>query len=87
MDNNQEIQKPTAGRTVHYFTNEDVAAGANNAEIVPAVVVQSFGGLTANLVLFTMNTEQPVMQRFSVLHKSEANTEGVPYWDWPEIKK
>lgn len=91
------VQLPTCGRIVHFYPNgNDSVCGANGAEFVPAIVVQHWSGLIANLSVFPMNTDATNVLRYSVHHKSEAiivNEDGSKtqvygtYWDWPEIKK
>lgn len=81
-----EIKIPTPGRVVHYFHNgNDEVTAKNNVEFVPAIVVQSFGSLLANIQVFTMNGDAPNVLRYSVRHKSEAGESGT-YWEYPEIK-
>jgi hypothetical protein len=80
------VKSPTAGRIIYYFHNDsDDVASANNAEFVPAMVIQAWGSLLVNVHVFPMNADAPNVLRYSVQHKSTA-PEGVPYWDWPEIK-
>ena len=87
-----EVQKPSCGRIVHFFHNDaDVGhhCAANSADRVPAIVVQAWGGLVANLSVFPMNQDGTNVLRYSVNHKSEApqDASGNPtgtYWDWPE---
>jgi hypothetical protein len=80
-----DIKKPSVGRIVHYFPSDsDKIASANNAEFVPAIVVQTFGGDLANLSVFPMNPDATNVLRYSVHHKSNA-LEGQNYWDWPQI--
>lgn len=82
MDN---VRIPTVGRQVHFFPNGgDKHCANNNAEVLPATVVQAFGQ-RLNLAVTCMNPDGPVVLRYSVAHKTEA-IEGVAYWDWPEIK-
>lgn len=87
-----EIKIPSVGRIVHYFSNgTDPAVSANGVEMAPAIVVQEWGNLTINLSVHTMNSDSPVVLRYSVPHKSTAlkNDKGEilgRYWDWPEIK-
>ncbi len=78
---------PTVGRIVHYYTMDDTEAKENQAEILPALVVQTWseepeGAL--NLSVHTFNAEAPVVLRGSVPHKMHA-VEGKPYWVWPPI--
>lgn len=82
------INPITVGRIVHFFPNgsdrEDARLAAqNNAELVPGIVTQVLVGLTVNMQVFT-NGSQPVIQAFSIDHKSEA-VPGAPYWDYPVI--
>lgn len=87
-------QLPTAGRIVHFYPvgeNEKAITGANNAEKVPAIIIQAWGYLTANMQVFTMNPDALNVLRYSVYHISEVpkDDEGNPtvsYWDWPQIK-
>lgn len=87
MDN---IQIPTVGRIVHFFPNgNDAHCAANRAEFVPAMVIQSFAGsATLNLGVFAMNGDGPLVLRYSVVHRSVAeSSEGTfAFWDWPEKK-
>lgn len=81
------MQTPTCGRIVHYFPNgNDAEASFNNADVIPAIVIQVFGE-RLNLYLFCMNPnlETPTL-RWSTPHKSIAQA-GYPYWDWPEVKQ
>lgn len=81
-----EIKLPTAGRQVYYYPNGgDKHCANNNAEVLPATVVQTFG-LPLNLAVTCMNPDAPVVLRYSVQHKSQINHEGQAYWDWPEVK-
>ncbi|WP_295794907.1 hypothetical protein [Mucilaginibacter sp.] len=80
------VKSPTVGRILHYFPNgADPITAANNAQVVPAIVVQDFGNTIVNLSVFPMNPDATNVLRYSVHHKSEA-FEGQAYWDWPEIK-
>lgn len=80
-----EIKLPTVGRQVHYFPSEnDPAARANNAMVLPATAIQIFG-TAINIQVLTMNPDAHTLLRYSVAHKSTA-LEGQSYWDWPEIK-
>lgn len=86
-----EVQSPTCGRIVHFFpkNENDKICAFNNAEKVPAIVVQSLGNLSANLSVFPMNPDATNVLRYSVLHASEVHRDeaGNPtgsYWDWPE---
>lgn len=83
------IKIPTVGRQVHYFPNgKDEVAQANNAEVLPATVIQPFG-TRLNLQVMTMNHDAHTVLRSSVPHKSmvpESNPKAFAYWDWPEIK-
>lgn len=89
------LKIPTCGRFVHYFPNgSDEIAASNQAEVIPALVIQSWGDTNdmVNCHIFPMKsiegTEEPnlaqIEVRFSVHHKSVA-LEGQPYWDWPVI--
>ena len=86
-----EVQSPTCGRIVHFFPKHenDKICAWNGAEKVPAIVVQSWGNLSANLSVFPMNPDATNVLRYSVMHASEVHRdeEGIPtgsYWDWPE---
>ena len=87
-----DVQIPTCGRIVHYYPNGgDAHCSANTANVVPAMVVQTFG-TAINLSVFPMNTDATNVLRYSVLHKSnlKTNEDGTPvsglaYWDWPAI--
>ncbi len=85
-----EVQSPTCGRIVHFFPKHenDKICAFNNAEKVPAIVVQSWGHLSANLSVFPMNPDATNVLRYSVPHKSEAKVDELgyyesSYWDWP----
>lgn len=85
-----EVQSPTCGRIVHFFPKHenDKICAFNNAEKVPAIVVQEFGNLSANLSVFPMNPDATNVLRFSVPHKSkvQCDPEGntlSSYWEWP----
>jgi len=85
-----EIQSPTCGRIVHFFPNKesDKLCACNNADFVPAIIVQNWGNLCSNLSVFPMNPDVTNVLRYSVPHLSEVakNDEGLPvisYWDWP----
>ena len=81
------VRAASPGRIVHYFPNNgDKHCEANGAEVVPAMVVQAFVGTILNLSVFAMNQDGPNVLRYSVRHRSEVNNEGIPYWDWPEIR-
>jgi hypothetical protein len=83
-----EIKIPTVGRQVYYFPNgNDLHCSRNGAEVLPATVVQVFS-TRVNLAVTCMNTDGPVVLRYSVVHKSEIeHLTGInSYWDWPEIK-
>lgn len=86
-----ELKLPTVGRQVHYFPNgKDQHCEKNNAEVLPATVVQVFGS-RINLAVTCMNPDAPIVLRYSVSHKDSANKDegGNPneaYWAWPEIK-
>lgn len=82
-----EIKIPTVGRQVYYYPNGgDPHCAANNAEVLPATVIQPFG-TRINVVVLCMNGDGLIVSRFSVPHKSEIAANVVaPYWDWPEIK-
>lgn len=83
---NQEIKIAYLGRLVHYWPNgADPIASANNADYLPAIVVQSFGGNRLNLQVFTMNQDAPNVLRFSVPHQSGITSQ-TGYWLWPEVK-
>lgn len=89
--NREDLQKvqialPSVGRIVHLFNNgcmDHLEFEANGPEKLPGIVTQVFGTLKANMQVFTVDTFKPVVQLWSVSHKSEA-MEGQPYWDWPE---
>lgn len=87
-DQQQKPQVPaaTCGRIVHYFPNGDVHCQSNNANVLPAIVIQKFGlnELSLNLSVFCMNRDSSNVLRFSVPHKSvvEDIVEDA-YWDWP----
>ncbi|KAA8483735.1 hypothetical protein BDE36_1803 [Arcticibacter tournemirensis] len=86
-----DIKIPSVGRIVHYFPVNDVTCSANNATVVPAIIVQNWGGLVSNISVFPANPDSTNVFRLSVQHKSQVpkDTEGNPlgrYWDWPEIK-
>lgn len=75
-------QRPTSGRIVQFFPEEDDLYARNNgAKQVPAMVVQAWGedGLV-NIRVFNDSDEAPRMRR-SVAHRSKA-AEGQSYWDW-----
>ena len=83
-----EVKIPTCGRIVHFFPGKsdyDKLCTANNAEKVPAIVVQDWGSTIVNLSVFPMNPDATNVLRYSVEHKSKV-TEGASYWDWPEIR-
>jgi len=82
-----DIKIPTVGRQIHYFPCEhDFHCSYNGAEVLPATVVQVFS-TRLNLAVTCMNVDGPVVLRFSVPHKSEADAGGImSYWDWPEMK-
>lgn len=90
-----EVKNPSCGRIVHFYPNgNDSVCGANSAEFVPAIVVQSFGNNVVNLSVFPMNNDAPNVLRYSVHHKSDAitinedgttNTIYPTYWEWPQI--
>jgi len=81
------VKLPSVGRIVHYYPNgADPITSNNGAEFVPAIVVQEFGGLLANLSVFPMNPDATNVLRYSVQHKSMPVHTGQAYWDWPEIK-
>lgn len=81
-----EVKLPTVGRQVHFFPNgADEHAAKNNAEVLPAIVVQAFS-TKLNLAVTCMNPDGPVVLRYSVSHKSEVSGDGQSYWEWPEIK-
>ena len=91
------IKTPTCGRIVHYFPNmTDLVARANNAEVIPFLVIQPFNegeNCMVNGHIFPMknvaNCDSPniaqIETRWSIPHKSMAG-ENQAYWDWPEIK-
>jgi hypothetical protein len=89
----EKTAKPTVGRIVHYFPEEqDQEAGQNNAEVCAAIVTQSFDNLTPNLHVMVNgygdNGGAKSVIRFSVPHKNDfvpnpSNSAG--YWDWPEV--
>lgn len=89
-----KIQIPTVGRIVHFYPIGEVEksiTGANNAEKIPAIIIQAWGYLTANMQVFTMNSDAVNVLRYSVYHISEVpkNDNGEPivsYWEWPTIK-
>jgi hypothetical protein len=79
-----DLKNPTVGRIVHYFPNgADPAASANGANVVPALVIQSFGA-NVNLHVFSMNPDSPNVLRYSIPHFSQA-TDARGYWDWPQV--
>lgn len=85
-----EVQSPTCGRIVHFFPHpkNDALCAWNSAEMVPAIVVQSWGNLSANLSVFPMNPDATNVLRYSVLHESEvardeAGNPTASYWAWP----
>lgn len=82
-----KVNIPTCGRIVHYFPVNDQLAKTNNAEKLPAIVVQSWESPSVNLSVHTASQDAPVVLRFSVPHISAAATsEGKiiqDYWDWP----
>lgn len=86
-----ELKLPTIGRQVNYFPNgNDAHVAHNGATILPATVIQVFGS-RLNLAVTCMNSDGPVVLRYSVAHLSDTskNQEGDiigAYWDWPEIK-
>lgn len=78
-----EIEKPTVGRIVNFYPNNaDFLAdkNLNNAEILPAIIVQPFG-LIANITIFLPGGE--IVGGWSIPHKSEP-IDGYAYWDWPQ---
>ena len=100
-----EVKLPTVGRIVHFFlVVEDTTYEETKTKIacnchadkdgiyteLPAVVVQCFGVLHANLHVHTMCGNSLVVPMYSVPHKSEVlNKEGKPYmsyWDYPVIR-
>lgn len=82
----EELKVAMPGRIVHYWPNgADSVASANNADYVPAIVVQTFGGNLLNLQVFTMNKDAPNILRFSVPHRSGITSQ-TGYWVWPEVK-
>jgi hypothetical protein len=87
-----QIQAPTPGRVVHFFFAKDDGICSNNmVESLPGTVVLS-EGLVTNLVVFTLDTRDPVVLRKSVPHISEASKDSEdnvikPYWDWPVINR
>lgn len=81
----QSVNLPTCGRVVHYYPAEsDIICRSNGAEFLPAIVIQAFGILHANIQVFTMSFDAHSVLRYSVNHKSEA-LPGQPYWEWPPI--
>jgi len=79
------VNLPTCGRIVHYYpADNDVVCRANGVEFIPAIVIQSFGILHANILVFTMNQDAREVLRYSVNHKSEA-LPGQSYWEWPTV--
>jgi hypothetical protein len=78
-----EIKKPSVGRIVHYY-HEGGIIHTNGAEFLPAIVLQTFGGLVANLTVFIPGQVGPCTV-WSAHHESE-KLGGSGYWVWPEVK-
>lgn len=97
-----EVKLPTVGRIVHFFlidkdttfTEDYSKLGCNRSinsdEPLPATVVQVFGYLHANMHVNSMCTNNLIVPKYSVPHKSEIlDEDGNPtrsYWDYPVIK-
>lgn len=86
-----EVQSPSCGRIVHFFPHQekDKLCAWNGATFVPAIVVQAWGNLGANLSVFPMNPDATNVLRYSISHISEVSRDeqDVPtqsYWAWPE---
>jgi hypothetical protein len=86
-----EVKSPSCGRIVHFYPHKenDKLCAWNNAEKVPAIVVQNWGDLSSNLSVFPMNPDATNVLRYSVSHLSTVlkDENGVPqqsYWDWPQ---
>jgi hypothetical protein len=77
---------PTCGRVVHYFPNETDPICSQNKAGKYAAIVGEANGLKVDLSIHTMNDGNPVINRFSVEHKSAAGASETQaaYWDWPE---
>jgi hypothetical protein len=83
----EQIQLPTVGRIVHFYPGkEDVEFNRNGAEYFPAIVTQVWGGLIANLNVFTPTNG--VIPYLSVFHLSEAGTaDPQRFWMYPSYVK
>lgn len=84
----QIVPIPSCGRIVHFFPVKDAICKANNAKMVPAIVVQASGNYSINISAFPMNPDATNVLRYSVCHLSEVAKDegGTPindYWDWP----
>lgn len=83
-----EIQKPTAGRIVHFYpAPNDEPARENGAECLPAMVVFYSGDEKepdlVNLQVFT-NSSRGTLYYVNVPHSDKPLSNG-PSWHWPEI--
>lgn len=81
-----EIPTPSVGSPVLYYPGKNpVNALPNGMEKAPAIVVQTFGSLGANLKIFLAETDpnkKDILQKWSVPHKSERGNDEVHYWDY-----
>lgn len=79
MEEHLKPQLPTVGRIIHYYHGEDkYTNGHNGIEFYPAIVVQTWGGLIANICVFKLDG---AIVRWSINHKSEISS--PEYWEWP----
>lgn len=92
----EEIKQPmikvaTAGRMVvfHFDKNDGICIN-NVVTSLPATVVAN-DDLTTSLVVYTLDSRDPVVLRRNIPHQSitTKDSEGnavAPFWTWPEIK-
>lgn len=89
-------QLPTVGRIVHYYpgttdtqlSDKNGTYNNNGADVLPAIVLQTFGYSTANLLVFCTNTDTHLARRYSVPHKTELHATldskiQQAHWEWP----
>lgn len=79
LKEHEKPQLPTVGRIIHYYHGEDkYTNGHNGIEFYPAIVVQTWGSLIANICVFKLDG---AIVRWSINHKSEISS--LEYWEWP----
>lgn len=94
------MQTPTIGRIVHYYpgtsdptlSDREGSWNNNGAKVLPAIILQAFSPVLANLMVFTANGDAVVVRRYSVQEKSAILPYGdfqdgqePSYWEWPPL--